>query len=533
MCPRPTATTLCEQYDLALVYARDDRLPADASRPLPTQYWPKENIEFLGRYRDWLLSGGVSEMVTNNYHILMAGHVFGLTLKPYHQLDPDRDLECALEYIKAKKLSKDWTKNCRLALVKFRRYLRLQRGLGEESHITPFDVAAKTQGLPLWLVSELERYQRLSQRNWRTARLDRQIRSFWCVHVRMWRFFVEQGHVQGLADLKRQHVMDYVDYRLRAGLSVSGVNGDLRYLRTFLLFLQEEGYAVPQSLLRIRGLKQPDPLPKYLTDEQVKALRDAFERNVRETRLPSRCRLALLDRAAFYLLWQGGMRLGEVEELRLEDLDLGQKRLSVRDGKGRKDRTVYLTETTIQALKEYLAVRGQGSSEHVFLYRNAALSKDLIPSRLRTVGGQIGVKVYPHRLRHTCATQLLNAGCRITSIQRFLGHKKISSTMIYARAHDQTVADDYFAAMERVEQRLDIVPETVSNDEVVKVQEHAQLLVFAEQLAQPELSFSERLNIADQLRELFGAVQEHPPPEEVMVGRLLREVPSSKATCLV
>ena len=79
MCPPHAATTLAERYDMALHYARDDRLPADAPRPLPTGHWPKENLEFLARYQDWLLGGGVSEMVTSVYHIIMAGHVFGLT----------------------------------------------------------------------------------------------------------------------------------------------------------------------------------------------------------------------------------------------------------------------------------------------------------------------------------------------------------------------------------------------------------------------------------------------------------------------
>jgi hypothetical protein len=68
----------------------------------------------------------------------------------------------------------------------------------------------------------------------------------------------------------------------------------------------------------------------------------------------------------------------------------------------------------------------------------------------------VGVKVHPHRLRHTCATQLLNAGCRVTSIQRFLGHNKLNTTMIYARAHDKEVAQDYFKAMESVERRMEI-----------------------------------------------------------------------------
>lgn len=89
--------------------------------------------------------------------------------------------------------------------------------------------------------------------------------------------------------------------------------------------------------------------------------------------------------------------------------------------------------------------------------------------------------------------------------------------MIYAKAHDQTVAEDYFAAMERVEQRLDIVPtEPEETIDVVNVQERNQILEFAEQLAQPEISFSERLSISDQLRVLFGAEHEHTPPVQLV-----------------
>jgi site-specific recombinase XerD len=504
-------TTLAERYDLSRNYMWEEKMPADAPRPLPTSYWPKENIEFLERYRDWLLSGGTSEMVTNSYHVMMAGHVFGLTLKPYHELDPDRDLACALEYVQAKDLSATWIKNCQNSLHIFRRFLRLERGLGEESKQTPFDSARVTVGLPAWLVSELDRYQHLKQRNWRDARLEANIRQFWCRFLRIWRFFVEQKKVWEFKDLKRQHLLDYVDHCLKEGYAVTGVNNDLRNLHTFLVFLQEEGYSVPHSLLKIPSMKQPDPLPRYLTDEQVKKLREELENNVQEAALDSHRRLAVLVRAAFYLLWQAGLRCGEVEELRLEDLDLGQKRLSVRNGKGKKDRTVYLTETAIHALQEYLAVRGEGSGDHVFLYRNAPLSKDLIRCRLKIAGKRIGVKVYPHRLRHTCATQLLNAGCRVTSIQRFLGHRDLSSTMVYARAHDQTVAEDYFAAMERVEQRLEIVPAKQKDIEVVKVQEPAKVLQLIEQLEIPELCFEERLDITLQLRELFGVVQELEP----------------------
>lgn len=503
--------TLAEQYDQSLHYGRVKYLPADAPRPLPTPYWPKENIELFERYRAWLLQGGASALATKIIYLPIAGHVLGRNLKPHREIDLEEDVERAMEYVQAKQCGKDWLKACRNGLNKFRRFLRIEHGLGEESKVTPFDSARVTKGFPDWLVNELERYQRLMQRNWRDARVEQNIRRFWSGYLRMWRFFVEQKNVQDLKDLKRQHVLDYVDHRLSEGYAVSGVNNELHNLHTFLVFLQEQGYPVPHALLKIPGLKQPDPLPRYLTDEQVQNLREEMARAVREARLANHHRLALLIRAAFYLLWQGGMRLGEVEELRLEDLDFPQKRLSVRDGKGRKDRTVYLTEVAIHTLQAYLVVRGEGSGDHVFLYRNAPLKKDLIRAQLKYAGERVGVKVYPHRLRHTCATQLLNAGCRVTSIQRFLGHKELSSTMVYVRAHDQTVADDYFAAMQRVEQRLEIVSAEQKDIEVVKVQEPAKVFQLIEQLELPELCLEVRLDIASQLREWFEAAQELEP----------------------
>jgi hypothetical protein len=83
--------------------------------------------------------------------------------------------------------------------------------------------------------------------------------------------------------------------------------------------------------------------------------------------------------------------------------------------------------------------------------------------------------------------------------------------MVYARAHDQTVAEDYFTAMARVEQRLEIVPAKQKDMEVVKVQEPAKVLQLIERLELPELCLEERLDLTLQLRELFGVVQELEP----------------------
>ncbi len=87
--------------------------------------------------------------------------------------------------------------------------------------------------------------------------------------------------------------------------------------------------------------------------------------------------------------------------------------------------------------------------------------------------------------------------------------------MVYARAHDQTIAEDYFAAMERVEQRLEIVPAEQKDIEVVKVPEPEKLIQLIEQLELPELCFEERLGIAGQLREALCKVNEHAPPMEI------------------
>jgi site-specific recombinase XerD len=491
--------TPAEMYDRALRYARDKRLPADYPRPRPTAEWPPENVAVLEEYWHWLAESGYSPFVIRIIYLPMAGHILGLALKPHPQLDLDSDLQPGLDFLKAKQLSPGWTDVCRNAMLKFRRFLLHRRGQ-IESRVQHYEPAEHYgQGLPEWLVQELTRYQHIQQRNWRTARLEYAIRRFWAGHLRLWRFLCERYAVKELADIRRTHLQDYIDERLKAGYAISSINGEMRSFHSFMGFLQGQGHAVPQALLRMYTLKEPDPLPKYLTDEQVRLLRDEVERRVTAAMDAHQRRDALLTRAAFYLLWQSGLRLGEVEELRREDLDLAGRRLTVRQSKNLKDRTVYMTDATVRALKEYLAVRGPGPTDHVFLYRNQPVSKDLIRTRIKAAGQAVGVNVYPHRLRHTAATQLLNAGCRITSIQKFLGHKELSTTMIYARVHDQTVEDDYYRAMQRVENRLELLGEPETEPQPIAPGDRSRLLACVQRLAEPELSPEVRLEIAAQM----------------------------------
>lgn len=494
-----TVSSAAARYDHALRGANARRHPLDYPLPQPTASWPAENVALLELYRDWLLGSGMSLNVINQIYIPMAGHALGLNLKPHPQLDIDVDLERALDYVKAKNLSPQWSKMCRNALEKFRLFMRQQRG-HTDVVIKPLNRDRYHAGLPDWVIEQLERYQRLEQPNWRPARLNEQIMRFWSGHSRLWRWLCARYSISSPTDIRRQYILDYIDHSLTAGYATATINQDLRYLRTFLLFLQDQGYHVPQALLRIPDLKQPDRLPRFLTDEQMRLLRNDFEQRVIDAHSSSKQRDALLDRAAFYLLWQGGMRLGEVEDLLVEDLNLADRRLIVRQGKGRKDRTIYLTDTAVQALQGYLDVRGMGPTGHVFFYRNRPLCKDLIPDRMKAAGKRVGAKVTPHCLRHTFATQLINAGCKVTTIQKLLGHRQLNSTMIYTRVHDRTAAEDYYAAMEQIEKRLDLAPEADNTSELVSTDERTYLLVLVAQLAEPQLSLDVRLSLVEQMR---------------------------------
>jgi site-specific recombinase XerD len=390
----------------------------------------------------------------------------------------------------------------RHALDRFRRFLALERGLVEVAlNLNPVNVAQYHAGLPDWLIVHLTHYQHLRQANWRPARLNQAILKFWSSHTRLLRWLFAHYPITALNDIRREQVFAYIDQRLAAGYSPKSVNQELRAFHAVLCFLQERDLAVPQALLRLPGLKEPDALPRFLTDEQVYKLRADLEARVIAANNPTQQRNALLDRAAFYLLWQGGMRLGEVEELRLDDLNLAQHQLMVRQGKGLQDRVVYLTETAVAALEAYLTMRGSGATDHVFLFRHRPLCKDFIRDRIKAAGERAGVKVTPHQLRHTFATQLLNAGCRLTTIQTLLGHRHLNSTLTYARIHDHTVAEDYQAAMAVIEQRLVDCPALpaaqTTNHNNGRPQTEQQLLTLVDALVGDNLNQTQQAVLAE------------------------------------
>jgi len=186
------------------------------------------------------------------------------------------------------------------------------------------------------------------------------------------------------------------------------------------------------------------PLPWHLTEEEL----SVFFKACKTSR----------DRAMFMLMLRCGLRVAEVVGLTLGDIDLRRRRLVIHDGKGRKGRIVYLSDDALLRLDDYLAVRPASTTQKVFLvekgtYRDGPLSIRGIQKRMEYYAKKTGLRVSCHALRHTMATQMLNADAELVTIQDLLGHRWITTTQRYCRISNRKVQRDYYRAMEMVMQK--------------------------------------------------------------------------------
>ena len=160
----------------------------------------------------------------------------------------------------------------------------------------------------------------------------------------------------------------------------------------------------------------------------------------------------------FKLMLRCGLRVEEVSNLSLGDIDLKRRRIIVQQGKGGKDRVVYISDDAHDALVAYLKIRSHYRVKKVFLvekgnYKGQPISVRGIQKRIEYYAKKTGLKVSCHRLRHTMATQLLNAEAEVETIQDLLGHNWITTTQRYCKVSNLKVQRDYFKAMRNVLQR--------------------------------------------------------------------------------
>ncbi len=242
--------------------------------------------------------------------------------------------------------------------------------------------------------------------------------------------------------VSNQHIMVYIDFLLEKRLKPKTINNNLDGIRGFYNFLHNEEKAVGDNPVK-KGysLRLGNPLPKHLRDEQVQQLFNHI--------------LNHRDRAIFMLMLRCGLRVEEVANITLNAIDFRRGQILVFKGKGSKGRVVYFSQDTYDVLKIYLKDRKLSRAQSVFLvekglYRGKAISVRGIQKRIEHYSKKSGVAVSCHQLRHTMATQLLNADADLVTIQDLLGHNRITTTQRYCKVSNLKVQRDYHKAMEHI-----------------------------------------------------------------------------------
>ena len=253
--------------------------------------------------------------------------------------------------------------------------------------------------------------------------------------------YLKSCGVDRLEALNREDIGGFVEHEQDRGLKPNSIFARLRGVYSFLKFLIDRGELGADVLTRKLRIKLPQSLPRAIEPQAVRQMLSAID-HVRE-------------RAIVLVLLRTGMRIGELLDTQLSDVDLIEQKIEIMEArKTRVGRVVYLSEDACAALRQWLAQRSEPS---VYLFPGRGrvrLSYEAVRCRFERYLAQAGLsgRGYTlHSLRHTCASELLNAGMRLECLQQLLGHSCIEMTRRYARLTDTTRREEYFRAMGVIE----------------------------------------------------------------------------------
>jgi len=253
--------------------------------------------------------------------------------------------------------------------------------------------------------------------------------------------FIKRAGKAHLEEITREDLGAWIEHGQDRGLKASTVKMRLRTLNAFLRYLIERDVIRPEVLSRRMIIKVPDSLPRAMDPEEVRHLISVID--------------TIRDRAMILVLLRTGMRIGELLNTLVSEVNLKERKIEIYEAeKTRIGRVVYLSDDAIGALKAWLKKRDPhksylfyGQGRHMLTYPAA---RAMFKKYLDRAG--ISHKGYSlHCLRHTCATELLNAGMRLECLQQLLGHSSIEMTRHYARLTDKTREEEYFRAMSIIE----------------------------------------------------------------------------------
>ncbi len=246
---------------------------------------------------------------------------------------------------------------------------------------------------------------------------------------------------QDLCTVSWREVDTFIQQQHAAHLAATTINRRLNAVKHFFEYLVMEQQTLASNPVKpSHFLRRGRPLPKQLSQDQVRTL---FTRITHPR-----------DYALALLMLRCGLRVSEVARLRLADLDWEQQSLRIDQGKGRKDRMVSLSADALGALRTCLALRPAVVPDGLVFWNqkrpHRALSSKGIQKQIERYAKAAGIKASCHSLRHTFASNLLEAGAEVITIKELLGHASIESSERYAKLSNQRVKHVYQQTIRKV-----------------------------------------------------------------------------------
>ncbi len=260
-----------------------------------------------------------------------------------------------------------------------------------------------------------------------------------------WQQYCQSQGLTDFSQLQFSHVQQYLASEHRRGLAPKSLQRRLSALRSAFKYAMKQGVLQSDPSTDLRAPKAPRKLPQVLDVDEA----------VRLVELSTDGELGLRDRAMLELLYSSGLRVSELCALRWSDLDLNDCLVTVL-GKGSKTRVVPVGSHAVKALEAWHSASAGVRTAPVFPGRGgSALSTRAVQLRLRHLAQQQGIwkRVYPHLLRHSFASHMLESSGDLRSVQELLGHADIATTQIYTHLDFQRLATVYDAAHPRAKRK--------------------------------------------------------------------------------
>lgn len=242
------------------------------------------------------------------------------------------------------------------------------------------------------------------------------------------RFFDFAGN-RKYSEITTADIMAWLASMKLSGVKNTTVRNQRSNVSPFFTWLYDNRMIDRNPCDPIKPIKVPQEEKKAFTSEDIDTIRSACK--------------DLYERALVETLLSSGLRINELANLKIEDVDFDKLVIHVKNGKGGKDRTTYITPVAKKYILRYLAWNGH-TSEYVFTSRLGAKYKpNSLGEVMRKMSERCGIHIHPHRFRRTLATDLARKGMPIQEIQKLLGHSKISTTQTYIETRTEQVEASY------------------------------------------------------------------------------------------